>query len=179
MDLTKSETNGYKAEGDPGEPSTGTPRLSVNDTEAKIFASFCFGKRVLEIGTGLGVATRAVASACDRLVTIDIDPWVAENVFPSLRTDYKEEHVTTLTAMPGRGLPFDVAIIDGSHRYNDVMNDIQAACARLVQGGLILFHDYHIADVRLAINDACNMQGMITEHVYIKTYAGIAMAWSV
>lgn len=73
----------YRAD-DPGEPTTGVPRVSIADDEVELLASLVAGKRVLEIGTGLGVSARAMASTATEVVTVDIDPWVHANVWPLL-----------------------------------------------------------------------------------------------
>ena len=168
MNLIKSDINGYYSPEDPGEPGGGK-RLSVNDEEARIIATFCKGKRVLEIGTGLGVATRIIAKAASHVVTIDIDPFVIENVFPALM-EYRNIDCLTI---PQTDLEFfDACLIDGLHTYDQCIEDIQTAHARVKKGGLLIFHDYHMMQVRCAIYDS----GL--DHFYIKSTAGIAIAWN-
>ena len=62
MKLVPQENGSYTHPADPGEPTTGTPRLSVTELEADILAALVAGRDVLEIGTGLGVSTRAMAA---------------------------------------------------------------------------------------------------------------------
>jgi SAM-dependent methyltransferase len=175
VSLEKSEINGYYHKDDPGEPGqpqcpdSGKKRLSVNDEEARILATFCHGKRVLEIGTGLGVATQAIASVADYVFTVDIDPFVHETIFPMLR----ELGNVDCAKIPQTNAEFfDVAMIDGNHNYESVMQDIQTAHTRVKKGGILLFHDYHMHSVRLAIYDS-NLK-----HFYVRSTAGIAVAWN-
>src|SRR5438552_5695279 len=108
VDLARSKHGGYRSLSDPGEPSTGFYRISVTDTEGAFLAFLAAGKRVLEIGTGLGVSTNYLAMTAREVVTLDIDPWVHTNVWPNL-----PENVTPST-IAGVG-PYDLVFIDGAH----------------------------------------------------------------
>ncbi|MHA2371072.1 MAG: class I SAM-dependent methyltransferase [Candidatus Hodarchaeales archaeon] len=141
MKLVPSEINGYYCPDDPGEPSTGEKRLSVNDFEAKLIGEFTHGLDVLEIGTGLGVATRALAKNAHMVYTVDIDPWVAENVdLP--------DNAELFTNTDGFGNnSMHMAFIDGWHSLEAVQRDI-IECQRIVKpGGLIALHDMKIGAV--------------------------------
>jgi hypothetical protein len=71
----------YSHPEDPGEAYYGgsPKRLSVTDEEAEILAKLATGMTVLELGTGLGVSTKALASTAKSVITVDPDPWVRED----------------------------------------------------------------------------------------------------
>lgn len=141
------ENGSYFDEDDPGEPSTGIPRLSVTEEEAKILSAIAAHRKVLEIGTGLGVSTRALAKWAKWVVTIDIDPWVHENVFPDL-----EQHGNVSVADNRDDFPhkhdFDIVFIDGDHNLPQVKEDIRFARSHC--HGIIVCHDAKYSDVSLA-----------------------------
>lgn len=135
----------YVRDDDPGEPSTGNPRLSVTDEEAMFLALLVKDKRVLEIGTGLGVSTSALASTAVEVVTVDIDPWVHETIWPKLPS-----HVFTSASPFGWGR-FDAVFIDGDHTTEQVCQDV--AIARDVCDGLIIMHDVAYLNVARGLDD--------------------------
>ncbi len=171
-DLRRSPINGYLHPQDPGEPGQdGRPRLSVNDTEARICAEFSRYRYVLEIGTGLGVATLAMADTARFVQTVDIDPWVQTRVFPLLTVRH---NVSCHSRLVEYDVPqFDLILIDGLHTYEQVGKDIRE-CQPMSEGRLCmwLFHDFNMPTVRTAIMDAG-----FAEVVPIQTRAGMAVCW--
>lgn len=159
--------NGWKCPDDPGEPGTDKPRWSVNDTEARILAELLRNRDVLEIGTGLGISTRAIARWANKVYTVDPDPWVKKTVAPTL-----PENVVFLESIAGAPAAVDAAFIDGQHVYEQIVRDI-ADCKRIVcHGGIILLHDATMQAVMKAITE--NLKGA----VLLLTWAGLAMAWN-
>lgn len=160
--------NGYFCPDDPGEPF-GNKRWSVSETEARILSELFRNKTILEIGTGLGISTAKMAETAKRVCTIDIDPWVKENVVPGLPTN-----VSFYSSIGNANVidEFDGAFIDGLHVYKQVMEDIISVRKMVKKGGIIIFHDYHIDDVYNAIMD-CKMNC-----IEIKTFAGMALYWN-
>jgi len=155
--------NGFTCPTDPGEPGLGIKRWSVSDLEARIAAEFCCNREVLEIGTGLGVATRAIAQKARMVHTVDIDPWVKQNVeLPDNAIFYDD-----IRDVP-EGL--DVAFIDGLHTTEQCLLDIEEAKRIIKPGGLLIFHDARMQQVMKAIQDL--------HPVFIVTPAGVAIAWS-
>lgn len=169
MKLIPSPINGYACPDDPGEPGTRQPRLSVNDHEARLLAELLRGRWVLEIGTGLGVATRVIAAATERIITVDIDPWVKENIVPTL-----PEHVQFVSDIDSIKVLhwFDAAFVDGLHSYQAVMQDIVNVRRLVKRGGLLIFHDLYLPPVEQALIDS----GVAFTHV--QSAAGIAVAWN-
>ena len=129
------ETGSYLHPDDPGEPSTGLPRLSVTDEEAALLTEWVAGMTVLEIGTGLGVSTRALAESAVTVHTVDVDLWVHEMIWPYL-PDNVVPHKTVGT------VPMvDAAFIDGDHSLEAVAWDLAQATSRASK--LLMAHDYH------------------------------------
>lgn len=155
--------NGFTCLEDPGEPGLGVPRWSVSEIEARIIAEFCYGKNVLEIGTGLGVSTRAIAGKAKWVHTVDVDRWVKDNVeLPRNATFYDN-----IKDVPTE---LDVAFIDGLHTYEQCALDIENAKRIVKIRGLFIFHDAKMQGVLRAIKDM--------HPTLIFTPAGLAMAWN-
>jgi predicted O-methyltransferase YrrM len=169
MNLIPSPINGYACPEDTGEPGTNAPRLSVNNDEARIVSELLRGRWVLEIGTGLGVMTHALAAVTDLIVTVDIDPWVQENIVPTL-----PKHVQFTTNAESIGVLhwFDAAMIDGSHKYEDVMRDIGIVRKLVKPGGLLIFHDLYLSPIYNALTDSK------VNFIHIQSIAGLAVAWN-
>lgn len=127
----------YRAD-DPGEPTTGVPRVSIADDECDLLAELVAGLRVLEIGTGLGVSARAMAKTALEVVTVDIDPWVHANVWPLL-----PKNVTGLTSVDDVDGVFGAVFIDGDHSRLAVRRDVEQA-EGFAPGGLLIAHDANV-----------------------------------
>lgn len=169
IDLVKSPVNGYVCLQDPGEPVWGGKRLSISDVEGKILAELSIDKSVLEIGTGLGVSTTFIAGTARCVYTIDIDPWVKENVAPSLpKNVHFFKSVDEYGIMPG----FDMAFVDGLHEYEQILKDISNVRRLVKTGGLLLFHDFRLPQVsRALVVSKINTTSIMTT-------AGIGVAWN-
>ena len=137
-----TESGSYRHPDDPGEPSTGDPRLSVTDLEAAILMVLVDGLMVLEIGTGLGVSTRALAASAAVVHTVDVDPWVQATIWPGLPDNVIcHESVATVPAV-------DAAFIDGDHSEDATRRDLESTDARLV-----IVHDANSPTVKAALGD--------------------------
>jgi len=143
--LEKIHNGGYVSPDDPGEIGTDkAPRGGVSDAEAGILAALVRGKRVLEIGTGLGVATRQMQQTALSLTTVDIDPWVAEAVAPELAA----LGVTTLSSLPQEE-KYQFFFVDGDHTAEAVAKDYGWCVEHADSPAMIVIHDYtHIPHVR-------------------------------
>lgn len=162
--LSRTAEGSYTHPQDPGEAAyaSAVPRMSVTDEEAAHLAEMARGKRVLEIGTGLGVSTRALASTAALVVTVDNDPWVHEAIWPDLAA---VPHVALCGQVPDGEEPFGLIFIDGDHRKESVARDIGIAKALCAVDGTVVFHDVKYSTVESAILAACrNMRVIDTVH---------------
>lgn len=162
MSLILDGSGSYRHPDDPGEPTTDRPRLSVTDLEASILAAFVWGLDVLEIGTGLGVSTRALASTARSVTTIDVDPWVHETIWPTLPANVK--CVSELEPF----LPFDAAFIDGDHSTEAVLRDVATAECHVIVSGFLLAHDTNYDSVIAGLGDGWH---------FMRTTHGIGIRW--
>lgn len=161
---------GFVAPSDPGEPRIGTPRVSVTTTESALLAGFACGKKVLEIGTGLGVSTRDMAETAELVVTVDIDEWVWENIWPSLPSNVARLRDTDwivgyTTGLSGE-LKFDMVFIDGDHAAESVMADLRTAVAHGAEGSIIVCHDAKSGNVRTGLDTVAPGQWSLVDTVH-------------
>jgi predicted O-methyltransferase YrrM len=133
------DDRGMQDPNDPGElagPGRGRRRISVTREEGALLRSFAYGcGRVLEIGTGLGIATRWMAEYVDWVDTVDIDPWVQENIWP--RMPY---NAAGLLERPV-GRVYGMVFIDAEHTHDALNADIAFAREVTPPGALIVVHD--------------------------------------
>ena len=161
-ELVPHSTGSYMHPTDPGEPSTGDPRLSITDMEADLLAALVVGRDVVEIGTGLGVSTRALASTAKTVVTVDVDPWVQDTIWPTLPSN-----VVPSPVVPS-GKNFGAAFIDGDHSTEAVERDCRAVLPLVRAGGLILAHDTNSKHVR---------DGLCDGFMFVPTTHGVGVLW--
>jgi predicted O-methyltransferase YrrM len=137
---------------DPGEPQHGFPRVAVDAEEEAFLSLLARGRRILEIGTGLGYSTRALYKGfqhCGRFITVDKDPWVLQEVWPILAQDFTPGSVVFMPGWPPVGLDyFELVFVDGDHSASAVAQDFREALKRCAGPGSVLaFHDWgHIPD---------------------------------
>ena len=152
--LIKTPIGNFTFASDPGEPLKNVPRKSVTEEEAEILKGLVLNKNVLEIGTGLGVSTRAIALTAKTVVSVDIDSWTHRFEFPP--------NVVLLSEIPTE--QFDLVFIDGFHERSAVYKDIKAS-----KTDLYILHDCDHLDVLFAasmaglvqiqkFNTACDMR---------------------
>lgn len=112
------------------------------------------GDHVLEIGTGLGVSTRALAMHAASVLTIDPDPWVGREIAPGLPAN-----VYYLPYLPESFFDddeewmqcwfCDVGFIDGDHSTDAVERDTRLALS--LNPREIWWHDGYMQSVREGI----------------------------
>ena len=123
----------YASPDDPARQDRG----SVTIEECRLLAERAAGKNVLEIGTGLGVATVCMATTAQSVTTVDPNEWVRSTlVLPENVTK-----VASVDDINGAKYRFDFAFIDGLHTTGDVAVDIIKCRGRVRPGGFIGFHD--------------------------------------
>lgn len=144
LGITLKNQEQFYCDADPGiclPDSDGTygyvcgPRGSISPEEGRILSSHTTGKRVLEIGTGLGVSTYFLSLNAAFVDTVDPDPWVRSGVIKFRSNVFQK---ATLAECVG---PYDFAFIDGMHDTESVVADIHGVLSKLAPGGKISFHD--------------------------------------
>lgn len=135
--------------------------------ECEKLADLAQGKRVLEIGACLGCSTISLASTAEHVVSIDwhrgdtqTQGWGGPHRdYPSFSAfQYLDnlirygvlEKVSAVVADCNSIGPlladesFDVAFIDGDHRFDAVRRNIELFLPKIRPGGVIIFHDYGV-----------------------------------
>jgi predicted O-methyltransferase YrrM len=148
MNIEHLDGGSIRRTDDPGEPTTGKPRISIADDEIAILTEAARGQIVLEIGTGLGVSTRAMATTAHAVITVDPDPWVAETIAPTFPDNIL--HVPTLDDIPAT-VVFTMAFIDGDHSTESTERDILQCVYRLPVGARLYIHDAKYPNVAAAL----------------------------
>ena len=120
--------------------SIGQIHSPVCPAQAEILAGLAKGKRVLEIGTGSGVSTRAMAKTAIQVATFEVSQRVRDMVWPTLPKNvmpYDRRHEGLRQGGNGFGLVF----IDGDHDYPAVVADIKEVAPLMSRYGIWVFHD--------------------------------------
>jgi len=121
-------------------------------------------KNIVEFGSLHGRSTRALAdNMMDNGVLWAVDPWsgdyigiegeriaIETRVMPEFIHNLKD-HIVTGRVVPVRNFSYrfslpdkvDMVFIDGDHRYETVVRDIEKAYELLKSDGLICGHDYN------------------------------------
>jgi len=144
---------------DPGEPDGAGgrethPRMGVAPIESAILSSLAIRRRVVEIGTGLGISTRALASVAEAVYTVDPDPWVYQGrIGAELMRDHPNIVCVPHTKQIPKDYRWDLVFIDGLHTREAVRQDAAFAVSRLEPGGILLFHDTNWPGVHEGLRD--------------------------
>ncbi len=162
-DVAPDARVGWKHPGDPGEVSTSKPRLSISENEANILTALSFQMIACELGTGLGVSSRAIALYAESLVTVDVDPWVAETIVPELLDEYDNIAFVENRDLISDERCFDFIFIDANHETAAVAADLAWALRHVYSdGSLIVMHDVKYDNVRPVV--PMNAIRLDTEH---------------
>jgi len=70
------------------------------------------------------------------------------------------------------GILADLIYVDGSHDYQDVMNDLLQFSHLLAPCGILFGDDYHIGDVKAAVNDFASTNHMHVESIFMREHEG-------
>lgn len=165
MNLTEHDTGSFQHPDDPGEPTTGDPRLSITKLEGQMLAALVAGRRVLEIGTGLGVSTAAMAATAKHVATYDIDAWVHDTIWPGL-----PDKVVGVKSLEHVGRAFGAVFIDADHSTEAVARDLSVALQHLGLGGVVIAHDTASPAVREGLVEASGWHWIDTTH-------GLGVLW--
>jgi hypothetical protein len=124
--------------------------------EGKALAALARGRRVLEVGSMLGLSTVCMAREADRVVSVDTRDgrgtvYAGTNTLTSFLVNVTRHGVAdrvvalvgTLAEVDAAAHgPYDLAFIDGAHDRASVEADVARAVELLAPGGLLAFHDY-------------------------------------
>jgi len=147
------------------------------------------GGTIVEVGSYHGKSAVNLAYAARRIGkgarVFCVDTWMNTTIEHALNTDVYERFLNNtaayrdvITTLRGRSAevgrewtrgPVDVLFIDGDHSYAGVTADIEAWVPHVRRGGLILFHDSGLDDVRAGINASMGLIRPLRE----------AKAWSI
>lgn len=146
MNLEVLSNGAVRCPDDPGEPGYDvlSRRISITPHEANLLSILAYGRFVVEIGTGLGVSTRAMAKTAALVSTVDVDQWVHENIWPTLPQQNVLTYQNVKNVTPG----IDMAFIDGLHTAEALAADIDTVLPMMEGSGLLVFHDVNMAVVR-------------------------------
>jgi hypothetical protein len=155
---------------DPGEPGGGGQRRGIALDEEAILTGLARGRCVLEIGTGLGFSTRALARSAFHVVSVDVDPWVGEVIVPALQQELP--WVDFVTQIPEL-VTFDLAFVDGEHSAEAVARDLRVVIRLGVP--MVVMHDWG-ADprVREGVERVIGVEAVGRVGVFATTY-GMAL----
>lgn len=131
-------------------------------------------KTIVEFGSFHGRSTRALGDNCIDGRVWAVDPWNGEYksvegdvaltvntfVYPQFCENLRDLIISG-RVVPHRGfswsfrLPYqvDMVFIDGDHRYETVLKDIDKALELVKDGGLICGHDYNWTTVEQAVHE--------------------------
>ena len=165
MTLVPHDTGSFQHPDDPGEPTTGDPRLSITELEGQMLAALVAGRRVLEIGTGLGVSTAAMAATAEHVATYDIDAWVHDTIWPGL-----PDNVVGVKSLEHVGRAFGAVFIDADHSTEAVARDLSLALQHLGLGGVVIAHDTASPAVREGLAEGYGWHWIDTTH-------GLGVLW--
>ena len=169
MSVRELQNGSFVDDDDPGEPGTEQKRVSVTASEGQLLGWLVANKRVLEIGTGLGVSTDFLCTHARRVATVDIDPWVWANVWPELKENWRNKVKCYAHRDHVEGM-FDFAFIDGRHTEDETAADVAFAKDH-IRRGLIVVHDARIE----AVSDA-----LVQDHndwMVVPTQHGMALSF--
>ena len=129
--------------------------------------------RTLEIGLAFGGSAVEFLKAGVHHTAMDpmqADVWHNEGLLAVQRlaatdrfTFYEEGSETVLPRLQAAGAKFDLIYVDGAHTFEYVIRDALYSVELLSVGGVILFDDCTIPDVRKALRFLRNFDGIIKE----------------
>lgn len=111
---------------------------------------------MLEIGSADGVTAAKIAQAHPGARIISVDPYLGPDVDRERLANWKKNQQHNQHLWLSKldifhfvcGQKFDVVLVDGSHRYANVMSDMQYSLTLLKETGILAMHDYGNDDWR-------------------------------
>jgi len=125
--------------------------------DCQAMKGLCLDKVVLEIGCLYGKSTLCIAEVAKEVITVDtfkahdngvdqMDDYTTLEIFQKNIKGYK--NISWIIGRSEDVIPeidkiFDVVFIDGWHKYEQVVKDIEVCWPKLKDGGVMAFHDYN------------------------------------
>ena len=108
-------------------------------------------KRILEVGTYRARTTCALHLNCPEAEIVSYDIQVLDSPYRQLLRDKPKMQLRHASFSASadtlrREPPFDLIFVDGSHRFEDVVEDSRLALVLLAPGGIVVWHDYRPND---------------------------------
>ena len=108
-------------------------------------------KRILEVGTYRARTTHALHLNCPEAEILSYDIQVLDSPFRQALTGEKRvelRHASFIASAAAlrKEQPFDLIFVDGSHQYQDVVDDSRLALELVTPGGIVVWHDYRPND---------------------------------
>lgn len=135
--------------------------MMMSFAELQCLADLAQNKRVLEVGSHLGLSTIALASTAEKVYSVD---WHRGDTQTTGWGFTLGKHVTNLirygvldqvAVVCADGYDFarvlqdgffDLVFLDADHRYEMVHKNISLYLPKVKPGGLLCFHDYGVTD---------------------------------
>jgi predicted O-methyltransferase YrrM len=110
-------------------------------------------RRILEIGTYRARTTYALHLNCPDALIVSYDIQVLDSEFRRRlagQANVQLRHASFSADADAlrREPPFDFIFVDGSHRFEHVLEDSRLALERVAPGGIVVWHDYRHNDFR-------------------------------
>lgn len=130
----------------------------------------------VEVGTQRGIWARALCDANPALHLTCVDPWRAYGAHRQSEQDgfYQTtvdrlagcnvtiQRLCSLDAAPMTAdASLDFVYIDGAHDFDNAMADILAWTPKVKPGGIVAVHDFHMTDVRCAVEAYARCHGLL------------------
>ncbi|MFC1808253.1 class I SAM-dependent methyltransferase [Candidatus Omnitrophota bacterium] len=128
----------------------GKRRASRRAEYLKELGALDSSKKVLEVGCGIGIFTKELASTGARIVAIDISPHLIERAKRDVKDDNIEFKICDVDNLPFKNEEFDVVLGTNVLHHLDIYTAIRQIYRVLEKGGKIIFTEPNIVNPQIA-----------------------------